>query len=164
MPFPQLQAGEKLKLHAHSHWKVLIPPFAISVVLVAAFIVADVYLGKTTIADGSLSFIAWIPWLGILFTVVIGMLYPFIVRQTTHYAITNKRVLTQSGIIRRDQSTILADGIAGVDYRQDVNDRIFACGSLVVQAAGTSDTTIIFTDIPKIRRAYRIAQQLKDTN
>ncbi len=72
-----------------------------------------------------------------------GPIYRLLVHRHTHYAITDKRVLIQQGLIGRDFNMVDFDQISNASVNIDFFDMIFAqgTGSILISTAGTYGTT-----------------------
>ncbi|MDO8538705.1 MAG: PH domain-containing protein [archaeon] len=81
-----------------------------------------------------------IPFFGFIFAIIIilGLAYSFLVYENIHYAITDKRVIFQSGLIGRDFQTVDFDQVTNAEVNVDIFDKIFGgnTGSVLVQSAG----------------------------
>lgn len=166
MAFPQLTAGERILLHTRSHWKVLIPPYLLGLIGVAACIAGLVATSK--FADnlaGMDKYIKLVLWIMLLITVFYKMAWSYIVWRCTHYVVTNKRILWQAGVVKKDGTSINVSRITSVDKNVDINDRIFGCGTLdILSASGENDAgRIRFLDIPKVDDTYSALHGLVDT-
>lgn len=87
--------------------------------------------------------------LGIL--VLIGPLVAFwmwLSLKKTEYGVTNKRVITKTGVISRHSEEMKLTSIETVEIRQSFWGRIFGSGSLLVTGRGTSDLIIPDIDNP----------------
>ncbi len=76
-------------------------------------------------------------WFGL--AMVFGAtIYSFLAYKYTHYAITNKRVIFQAGLIGRDFQMIDFDQITNVEVNVGVLDKIFGqnSGSILISSAG----------------------------
>lgn len=77
-------------------------------------------------------------WIGIVF--VFGIpLYKALVYKYTYYAITNKRVILQKGLIGRDFEMVDFDQITNAEVNVSIFDKIFSrnSGSILISSAGT---------------------------
>tara|TARA_B100001996_G_scaffold316030_1_gene259013 strand:- start:45 stop:494 length:450 start_codon:yes stop_codon:yes gene_type:complete len=63
----------------------------------------------------------------------------------SEYAITNKRVISKLGLIRRDVEEMNLKSIESVNLKQSIIGRIFNYGSINISGRGSSD--VIFKDI-----------------
>lgn len=78
-------------------------------------------------------------WVGLAF--VIGLpLYQYYVYRHIYYAVTNKRVILQTGLIGRDFQIIDFDQITNAEVNVGIFDQLFTqgkTGSILVSSAGT---------------------------
>ncbi|WP_297084702.1 PH domain-containing protein [uncultured Demequina sp.] len=154
MGYPEdlLAADEELLLHRHEHWKVLIGASLWFIVIVVAATFGLVWssglegLGGT-IATGAVvvAAIALLSWLTIT---------PVIRWATTHFVITDRRILFRTGIITRTGIDIPVRRIASVQFRHGLIDRIFRTGTLIVESA--SDDPLEFTNIPEVEKVHQM--------
>ena len=64
---------------------------------------------------------------------------------TTEYSITNKKVLTKTGLISRDTDELPSAKIEGIDVKQSIIERILNIGNIVVTGTGTQ--TVVFAGV-----------------
>jgi uncharacterized membrane protein YdbT with pleckstrin-like domain len=77
-------------------------------------------------------------WIGLI--LVFGYpIYKFLVYKYTYYAITNKRVIIQKGLIGRDFEIVDFDKITNAEVNVGVLDKLFGgnSGSILISTAGT---------------------------
>ncbi len=77
-------------------------------------------------------------WIGL--GVVFGIpIYKILVYKRIHYAITNKRVLFQRGLIGRDFDVVDFDQITNAQVNVGILDKLFgnSSGSIMISTAGT---------------------------
>jgi uncharacterized membrane protein YdbT with pleckstrin-like domain len=67
---------------------------------------------------------------------------------TTELAVTSKRVIAKSGIIRRNVIDVANGKVEGVTYHQGIMGRIFGYGSVVVRGTGVGQVPIPFIGQP----------------
>jgi uncharacterized membrane protein YdbT with pleckstrin-like domain len=109
--------------------------------------------------------IAWIDakavdWIVVVVAVVIFgwfVLIPFLKWMTTEYTVTNRRLITRSGILTRKGHDIPIPRISDVGSERGVIDRMLGCGTLVL--ADASEQKVSLHDIPKVEEV-----QLKIAN
>jgi uncharacterized membrane protein YdbT with pleckstrin-like domain len=63
--------------------------------------------------------------------------------KTTHYVITTHRLLFREGIMSRRGRDIGLSRITDVSYRQSLWDRIINSGTLTIESAGESGSTVL---------------------
>ena len=97
-------------------------------------------------------------WIGFLMTFG-GPLYKVLVYKHTHYAITNKRVLFQSGLIGRDFQMVDFDQVTNADVNVGLIDKLFSksSGSILIASAGT----LTYTRQGQVQKPYTLSH-IKD--
>ena len=155
MAYPDelLVAGEQVKLHSHPHWKMLVGPVFVLLIVVGA----GSYLAALA---GGLSWARWV-WLALgvigLAVVVRFTLMPVIRWRTTHFVITTRRVLVREGLISRRGLDIPMSRINSVQFRHTLFERLLGVGTLVIESA--SDEPLEFQDIPEVERVHSLLYQ-----
>jgi uncharacterized membrane protein YdbT with pleckstrin-like domain len=163
--FPEdvLTNDEHVVLHLHPHWKALIRPVLVLVLVIAAVIVGWVFLpggtggmvGLYAIGAAGLVLVAWL------------VLWPYLVWRTTHYVFTNERVLLQEGVFSRNRRDIPLNRVNDHAMSQHFVERLLGCGTLTIESAGERGQTVL-TDIPHVERVqttlYELAEADHDRN
>ena len=151
--FP-LAAGEQPVLLLHPHWKTLIRPVLVAVLVVAIALVAEV------IPSGSGQAVtrAAIGVVAVVF-VMVWLIVPVLRWRTTTYELTTKRLRTRFGIITRKGRDIPLTRINDVSFEKGLLDRLLGAGRLVVESAGEHGQ-IVLTDIPQVERVQAILFEL----
>ena len=90
---------------------------------------------------------------------VVGWLtvIPVIRWRTTHFVVTNRRVLVREGVLTRQGMDIPMGRINSVQFRHNIIERLLGCGTLVIESA--SDEALEFDDIPGVERVYALLYQ-----
>ncbi len=156
MGYPQnvLANDERVVLHRHPHWKRLIGPVLVLVLAsgVAAF--AAAVANKTDwdqTAKDVISIVVAAVWL-----VVIGWLtlWPFLNWLSTHFVITDRRVMFRYGVLTRAGIDIPLARINSVEFRHGLIDRMMRTGTLVIESA--SQDPLEFNDIPRVEHVHSL--------
>jgi uncharacterized membrane protein YdbT with pleckstrin-like domain len=147
-PDDLLSANERVVIHKHPHWKMLVLP--VLVLLVTVGVAA--YLASL-VSDQSWHLIAWIV-LGVLGALVViwFTIVPLIRWRTTHFVITTQRVLVREGVLSRSGIDIPLTRVNSVQFRHSFFQRLLGCGTLVIESA--SDEPLEFDDIPQVERVH----------
>jgi uncharacterized membrane protein YdbT with pleckstrin-like domain len=87
------------------------------------------------------------------------VLLPFLRWRTTTYTITNRRLITRSGILNKVGKDLPLNRINDVSHERSLMDRILGCGSLIVQTAAV-DGTIVLKDVPDVEHVNLQITQL----
>ena len=158
-PDDQLARGEEVKLHSHPHWKEAVGPVLWFVVFLLIGAIAVYYTART---DWTIK-----PWLILAEVVVtIGLLVwlsiiPWISWQTTHYVVTDQRVMWRTGMVTRESRHIPLGRVNTVSYTQTISERIFGYGDLKIDSA-SDDGEIELIDVPKVDRVKAVIYQLAE--
>ncbi len=157
-PDELLVEGEQVVMHKHPHWKMVVVPVLVLLLVVAV----GTFLAAVVRAQ------TWAPWawlalavlalvLVIRFTVV-----PVVRWRATHFVVTTRRVLVREGVLSRRGIDIPMRRINSVQFRHTIFERILGCGTLVIESA--SDEPLEFDDVPGVQRVHAMLyQELADT-
>ena len=154
MAFPEsiLTKDEKVERSMHPHWLTLVFPVLSGILLIAAtwLIVA------MTPVDNVWDVVDWVI-IGIAVLLFFAfVIVPFLRWVTTHYVITNKRVVVRRGILSKSGQDIALSKITDVSFHQSLLDRIIRSGSLHIETAGDNRDE----DFSNIPRSNQVQQQL----
>jgi membrane protein YdbS with pleckstrin-like domain len=140
---------EQLVLRLHPHWKVLVRPVLLAVIVVAAalVLVAVIPAGKAAAAErlavAAVAILALMLWLAV----------PVLRWRTTTYELTTRRLRVRAGIVTRHGRDIPLARINDVSFEQGPLDRLLGCGRLVVESAGEHGQ-IRLTEIPHVQYVH----------
>ncbi|WP_018347994.1 PH domain-containing protein [Longispora albida] len=157
MAFPDeiLADDEEVVIHLHPHWKTMIKPGLILVLVAAivgfaAFSLPDNGVGQFVLlflgAFGTLSLLVWVLW-------------PFLTWRTTHYVFTTHRVLLRHGVLSRHGRDIPLARINDVSFSHNLVERMLGCGTLVLESAGESGQ-LVLSEIPGVEQVQSSLYQL----
>ena len=135
-----LAADEHVVLHRHPHWKRLVGPVLVLLAgtALAAFVAAVV---NHTNWDSNAK--------NIIFTV-----WPFLNWRSTHFVITDRRVMFRRGVLTRSGIDIPLARINSVEFRHQILDRILRTGTLIIESA--SQDPLEFHDIPRVEQVHSL--------
>lgn len=157
MAFPDdvLTSEERVALHVHPHWKTLARPILLALVVIAAAVVALIFvpsgLGQLIIGAAALVVLVWL------------LLRPLLVRQTTHYVFTDQRILLQVGIFNRDRHDIPLSRVNDHSMNQHFLERLLGTGTLVIESAGERGQQVLH-DIPHVERVQTLLYELVEAD
>jgi uncharacterized membrane protein YdbT with pleckstrin-like domain len=149
-----LAQDEQVVLHRHPHWKRLIGAILIlpAVSALAAFGAAYVHtLNWDPTAKLVVSLVILAIWLVIVAWMV---LWPFLNWWTTHFVITDRRVMFRHGLLTRSGIDIPLARINSVEFRHGLADRMLRTGTLIIESA--SQDPLEFDDIPRVERVHSL--------
>ncbi|EID16938.1 membrane-flanked domain-containing protein [Mycobacterium xenopi RIVM700367] len=149
-----LADGEQVVLHRHPHWKRLVG--AVTVLILAS--------GLASFVAGFVNTRPWDPnaknvIFGVIWTiwlVLVGWLtvWPFLAWLTTHFVITDRRVMFRHGVLSGSGIDIPLARIFHVEFRQGIVDRMLRAGTLIIESA--SQDSLEFYDIPRVRQVHAL--------
>ena len=116
--------GEQIEYRANLHWLVFLLPILLFIPGIWLF-----FVGGDIARVFALILIA-----GALVTA----LGPIIERRTSEFAVTNKRVVIKTGLIRRHSLETLLSKIEGIGVAQSILGRILGFGTIVISGTGGS--------------------------
>jgi uncharacterized membrane protein YdbT with pleckstrin-like domain len=139
-----LTGDEQPVLLLHPHWKTLIRPVLVAVLVVAIALVAVALPSGSDAAAirGAVGVVA------VLFLMV-WLIVPVLRWRTTTYELTTKRLRTRFGVVTRHGRDIPLTRISDVSFQTGVLDRLLGSGRLVVESAGEHGQ-IVLRDIPHV--------------
>jgi uncharacterized membrane protein YdbT with pleckstrin-like domain len=154
--YPQnsLAKDEQVVLHHHPHWKRLSWPVVVLLLATGLAAFGSGYVNSTQweqVAKNVIHGVVWGIWL-----VVVGWLtlWPFLDWLTTHFVVTSRRVMFRHGVLTRSGLDIPLARINSVEFRDRISERIFRCGTLIIESA--SQDPLEFHDIPRLREVHAL--------
>lgn len=147
LPADQLSPGEHIVLEIHEHWKHLIGTLLICVLALIGLVVI------LAIAPDE-GFFAWLDtlgWIAFALVLLVFGVWPILRWWNRTYTLTNERLATRTGVLRRSGRDIPLTRINDVAFDQGIMDRVFGAGTLKVSAA-SEEGTVTLIDIPHIHQ------------
>ena len=140
--------GERVVYRTRLHWLVFAMPilFTIVVLMPAAWF----------LYNGSGQAFAWVP----LVIALLVLLPAFIKRQSSDFAVTNKRVMMKSGVMTTRSVELLLNKIEAIAVDQSLPGRMFGYGNIVV--TGSGGTREAFSHIQSPLEFRRAVQSVSD--
>ena len=142
-----LADGEEIRLDLRTHWKALVGPLVLLVLLVA-FVAAAAVLTRDSDQR------TWIV-LGVavvaLALAVPGVLVPAWRWNSTRYVFTNRRVSNRYGLLTKRGRDIPLYRINDVSYEKGVLDRMLGCGTLIISDA-SEQAGVRLHDVPRVEQ------------
>jgi len=125
-----LMPGEEIIYKAKLHWALFLGPIG-PLILAVIFLI----LGAAQNSNSSITFLGCIGWIFFLLAIMNGLsgLISFF---TTEFALTNKRVIAKTGLIRRRSVELLLPKIESIGVNQPVLGRILDYGTITVTGTG----------------------------
>lgn len=150
-----LNDGESVVISTRTHPKALLGPLFWFVVVLALAVVLD-----RVVADHLDSGVARLVVWALALVAVLWLVVPPLVRwATASYTITNRRLITRTGVFTRRGHDIPLTRISDVSYELGLVDRMLGCGTLVISDASTNGR-VALPDIPHVEEAQRTLNEL----
>jgi uncharacterized membrane protein YdbT with pleckstrin-like domain len=144
-----LAGDEQVVLLLRPHWKTLVRPVLVAVVVVIAALIVEVvipsgkYAGVGRLAVAVVAMLALMLWL----------IAPLLRWRMTTYELTTRRLRVRNGVVTRRGRDIPLARINDVSFEQGPFDRLLGCGRLVVESAGEHGQ-IVLSEIPHVETVH----------
>jgi uncharacterized membrane protein YdbT with pleckstrin-like domain len=155
LPAEQLGMQERIVLEMHEHWKHLLLAGLICLAALAGLVVVLMISPET-------GFLAWLDTIGwVAFIVVFAVFgfWPFLEWRRRTYTITNERIATRRGVLRRSGRDIPLDRVNDIAFDQGILDRMTSAGTLKISSA-SEHGRVVFRDIPHIHSVTTTLNEL----
>lgn len=156
MGYPKsvLAPDEQVVLHRHPHWKRLIGPVVALLVCTAAASFAGALVSRTDWEPRTrqvVSVVIGVGWLALVFWMT---LRPVFAWKSTHFVITDRRVMYRHGVLTRSGIDIPLARVNSVEFRHGLFDRMLRAGTLVIESA--AQDPLEFDDIPQVEYVHSL--------
>ncbi len=143
-----LNDDEHVVVHTRTHVKALLVPALLLIVIAAvAGFLSTLPSGN---AEPLLLAVIW----GVALVAILWFVgKPFLSWITTAYTVTNRRLITRTGIITRTGHDIPLIRINDVAYEHGLIDRMLGCGTLVISDA-SQHGRVLLHDIPHVEQVH----------
>ena len=156
MAYPDnlLVRGEKVIVRKRPHWKVLILPTILFIVIIGGgFFLARslsnwVYSAQADWVIGAVALIA----------LIVLVLVPFVRWRTEHFVITNHHVFFRTGLLSRREHQIPLGQIANMETEVTFWGRLMGYGSLIVESS--ADQPLKFRNVASLSKVQSQLNQL----
>ncbi len=129
-PYPRklINEGENVVLDLKPHWFFFWKHIVVGIVFLVVFVL---WLGP---ANGT----SWLGWpLGIgLLVFAAFVVEKYLVWTYTHFVLTDRRVISRSGIVSKRGTEIPLERINNIDFHQNILLRMIGAGDLDIESAG----------------------------
>ena len=138
---------EQPVLLLHPHWKVLIRPVLVAVLVLVAALIVEAVIPSSSAAAAERLVVAAVAILAL----ILWLMIPVLRWRLTTYELTSRRLRLRDGIVTRRGRDIPLIRITDVSFEQGPLDRLLGCGRLVVESAGEHGQ-IVLTEIPHVQQ------------
>ena len=149
-----LGADEHVVIHTRTHAKALILPALALILIGAAVGVGAALMPAEARPVGTLAIVA-VGLVLVLWWVVV----PYLRWWTTTYTVTNRRLITRSGILNKTGTDLPLNRVNEVATERSLLDRMLACGTLNISTAA-EDGMVVLSDVPDAERVHTEISEL----
>jgi uncharacterized membrane protein YdbT with pleckstrin-like domain len=150
-----LVEGERFVLRLHPHWKTLLRPLFVFLLILVVAVVGEILLPpRSDLVPVRLAIVG----LAVV-AVIIWCVVPWLRWKTTSYELTTRRLRLRRGILSRSGRDFPLIRISDVSFSHGLLDRLLGCGKLIVESAGEHGQ-LILTEIPEVERVQATLFQL----
>ncbi len=159
MAYPDhlLSRGERVVLHKHPHWKVLVLP-VVWLVLTIGLASFGAAWAKSHTGNYPIWWIA-IAVVGVLLLVFLTVV-PFVRWRTEHFVITTRHVFFRTGFFKRREHQIPLNRIQNLETNVTFWGRLLGFGTLTVESA--ADEPLSFFNVASLPKVQGELNQLID--
>ncbi len=153
MAFPSrlLNDNETVSVDLHPHWWFLAAP---AMAIVASIVAGVVTLVATEVDSTWRTAAGWATIVAIVLSAC-WLLTRYGRWLTTHFVITNRRVIFRTGLLTKRGIEIPIDRVNTVHFHQGVWERVLGVGDLLIESGGETGQQR-FTDIRQPDRVQRV--------
>ncbi len=132
-PYPRrlINEGENVILDLKPHWWFFARD-AIATTVMFGVLLVYLWIGDTRIIGTAMQWVfilGLVAWAGLMVIDYLRWTY-------THFVVTDKRVISRTGIISKRGTEIPLDRISNIDFHQRLIDRLIRAGDLNIESAG----------------------------
>ena len=149
-----LAEGEQVVLHRHPHAKRLVVPVLALLVLTALASFGAAVVSRSGWAPGTRTVVSAVIAAVWALLVVWLTLRPFLAWLTTHFVITDRRVMYRHGLLTRAGIDIPLARISSVEFSHGLLDRMLRTGTLSIESA--AQDPLEFFDIPQVEQVHSL--------
>jgi uncharacterized membrane protein YdbT with pleckstrin-like domain len=153
-----LAEDESIVLDLHPHWKALVAPV---VVLLAVCAGASFGIAATPDYEYDVWARAFIVVVAVA-VLAVWSVVPFLRWRTTHFVVTDRRVLVRTGILARQGRDVPLSRINDITFSHTVVERVLRCGTLVIESAGERGQ-VTLEDVPHVEDVQRTVYELVES-
>jgi uncharacterized membrane protein YdbT with pleckstrin-like domain len=162
-----MPAAEETLWKGSPSWRVLIGKVVMMVLTVIVIPAAAIFVDTQTAGGGNITKIGWWATALLLLIQLIGLLLAMLRLQSTHYTVTNQRVLIEQGILSKSLSEIDLRSIDDTQFFQSFNERLLGIGNVTLVSSDKALPTTVLRGIHNPRNvretiraaAYQVSQR-----
>ena len=145
-------------LDLRPHWIGLVPPVAVTLLVVGAIAAALLFIPA--------SWPNWVAWAAVVVGVILLIAYPvrfFVDWVTSHFVVTTDRLIHREGWFAKRSMEIPLENINDVRFNQTVFERMIKAGDLTIESAGEFGQQN-FSDIRDPEQVQKVIYETSEAN
>ena len=142
MALKHLNDGERVVFSTRTHAKALIVPALVFLLVVAIAVLLSLPASGVWV---------WVVWALAAIVLVRFTLWPTLEWAGATYTVTDRRLITRSGVLTRRGHDIPLNRISDVSSERGVLDRMLGCGTLIISDASTQGR-VSLPDVPHVEQ------------
>jgi len=139
-----LQPGETIRAVTSVSWVGFLPGLAMWVIAIVLLL----YIAPWSQDSAGLKLVGWIGAAAALVIGVVLLIQHWWRRFTTEVAVTNRRVISKTGFIKRRTVEMHMDKVESVDVDQTILGRLFNYGDITIRGTGETLERLRMIDHP----------------
>lgn len=147
--------SDEVLFAGRTHPKILFKPGLWSLLLIAVIVLDFIYIPGDWLSGGVRYAVLGLAVLALLLLTAV----PLLQWSRGRHTITARQLVVSSGILYRTSKTVPISRITSVDFEQGILDRIFGCGSLIVNDA-SANQPLRFHDVSSVKKVQDILNEL----
>lgn len=151
--------ADAVLFEGRTHPKILFKPGCWALALIAVIVLDFIYIPGHWLSGGVRYAVLGLVVVALLALTVV----PVLKWSRGRHTITARQLVVSSGLLYRNSKTVPISRITSVDFEQGILDRIFGCGSLIVNDA-SANQPLRFHDVSSVKKVQDTLQALIHTN
>jgi uncharacterized membrane protein YdbT with pleckstrin-like domain len=128
--------GESVIYEARLHWVLFLRPAIVSLVFIG--VAAALFYFASDSIDSDNTWLMQRIGIALIFLAILPIVVGTVQRSGREYAVTNRRVVMQNGIVRRQTEEVFLNKIESVGVDQSVTGRMLNFGTVTIRGTGGS--------------------------
>ena len=147
--------GESVIYEARPHWVLFMKPGLISLIFVVVAVALFYFAADSMDSENT----RWMQYIGVALLVlaIIPIVVGFFRRSAREYAVTNKRVVMQNGLMQRQTEEVFLNKVESIAVDQSVMGRMLGFGTVIIRGTGGS-----FGPFERVSAPLELRRQIQD--
>ncbi len=158
-PAELLSEGETIEFEMRPHWRALLKPLMVTVLVLVGVSVLSVMWGRWF--EGGVGTVGrWVVLGAGLLLVALYSVRPLAYWFSTQYVFTDRRIIIRRGLVAREGRDMPLSKVNNVSFSVSIWGRLLNYGRLTVDSA--SDEELVIEDVPNVEMIQREVNRLHE--